>query len=136
MVFVAGGEWTLLNVAFPVSKVAGAAQLLIGVPCLLCLFARKSRPFGGLGLFLYSYMAGFALWLLCLTMLSVMWGNFWMVVGLVFAGIGVVPLAFFAVLFQAQWLLAGELLFGVVVVLACRIGGMAAMGSADASASD
>jgi hypothetical protein len=131
-VFVKGGEWTLLNVGLPVSRVAGAAQIVVGLPCLACLFARKSRPFGGLGLFLYSYIAGFALWLVCLTVLNIMWGPAWMVTGLFFAGVGVVPLTFIALLFSGEWLMIGELLLGVGIIIASRAGGLAAIGSADA----
>ena len=82
-------------------------------------------------MYLYSYVAGFAIWLICLATLSILWGNVWMIVGLFFAGVGVVPLACVALLFNGEWLLLGVLLIVLVIIFACRIGGIAAVGSAD-----
>jgi len=47
-------------------------------------------------------------------------GVFWIIVGLLFAGLGVIPIAMIAAALNAQWSIAGQMLLGVIVVLALR----------------
>jgi hypothetical protein len=92
--------------------------------CLLVLsplsIFRKLRPWTGLGLFLASFLFGTMLFAYsCLVVLQ-LWGVGGLVVGLLFAGVGVVPVAFLAALFHGEWALLGYVVLGTVVTYGTR----------------
>jgi hypothetical protein len=49
-----------------------------------------------------------------------LWGYGGLIVGLVFAGIGVVPVAFLATIFNGYWHQLGELVFATVLTFGTR----------------
>jgi hypothetical protein len=64
---------------------------------------RQSRPYGG-AVFLYSsYYMGLRCWWFCFILCYRVFGGVWLLLGLLLAGIGVVPLAFFGLIVKSFW---------------------------------
>ena len=94
--------------------------LLIGVPiCLLLLIAPKTRPYGGLGFVILSYPVGLWVWLACL-MYALSVSVFWAIIGILLAGIGVIPVTLVMTIVRGDWSNLGTLLINVVIVFALR----------------
>jgi hypothetical protein len=89
-----------------------------------CIF-RKTRPWAGLGFVLASYVFGTALWAFSCIVVVGHWGYVGLIVGLLFAGVGVLPVAFLASLFHAEWYVVLELTIGLVLTFFTRFVGLA-----------
>jgi len=102
MMFVKGGVWAgqkaypLLSV---VSKWAFVAAFAIFTPLG---FFKPTRTFGGMGIYITSYLLGLTLWVWSLILTYNLWGLFAVILGLFFAGVGIVPVAMLAALFNGQ----------------------------------
>src|SRR5437870_4460788 len=85
--------------------------VLVALVLLLLPLAgfRKTRGFSGLGIVLGSYVFGLTLWVWALLLTFQIWGWFAVVIGLLIAGIGIVPIAMLATLFSGEWSLLGQL---------------------------
>jgi hypothetical protein len=73
-----------------------AISIIILLP--LALF-HKTRGWSGVGLYIASYIFGLSLWVWSFLLVYQFWGILGIVIGLILAGIGVVPIAFLAILF-------------------------------------
>lgn len=91
--------------------------LLLFVPLALL---PATRGVSGNGLVIASHVFGLILWLWGMAITYQMWGLFWLVVGLGFFGVGVVPIAMIAVVFEGEWMALGNLSFLLVLTLASR----------------
>lgn len=106
---------------YPWTVQAAKIALFFVVPtCSVLAFFKKYRGLGGLGLALSSYVIGFSLWVWSLIVAYSLAGVFWIIVGLLFAGLGVIPIAIIAAALKAQWFIAGQMLLGVFIVLILR----------------
>jgi len=81
-------------------------------------FLRRTKAYARLGLLIVACTFGAILWLGSIELLYVAWGASAVFIGLCLLGIGVVPLAFLAALFTADW--SG--LFVLLVLLASAAG--------------
>ncbi len=96
-----------------------AGEALIAVNLLVLLlaaFARRVREGAGGLLFMSGWV-----WAIGLTVWSAVtiysgWGWFLTFIGLLLGGVGVVPVAFFCLLFSRNWAALGELLFQCALV--------------------
>ena len=88
-------QW-LINFAWIVL----AVNLLILLP--LSLF-RKTGIVGGIGMYISSYIFGLTLWFLGLLITYFTWGFLGVFIGLVMAGVGVVPVAMLATLLNGEF---------------------------------
>jgi len=97
----------------------------IGVVACVFLFLplsifRKTRSWGALGLYFTSYLFGAMLFAFsCLVVLQI-WCYVGLFIGLLLAGIGVVPVAFLAALFHAEWTLVFSVVGGAVLTYGTR----------------
>jgi len=97
---------------------AGELLIVVNVPMLLlAAFVKRFRGAAG-GLLLFSSIA----WALILTVWSTVvvysgWGGFLTVVGLLMGIVGIIPMAFLYLLFNAHWFDLMDLLFQVALVL-------------------
>ena len=101
---------------------------VLGINILIFLpmaFISGSRPWAGLGIFISSYVCGLTTWLMGLLFVWTLWGGFFVFVGIILGGIGVVFLAMLATLFEGMWIPLGMLVLGVVVTIGMRIVGWA-----------
>ena len=102
----------------------GAARIAFNI-CLfvllpMCIF-RKLRPWAGVG-FVYASLAfGILIWAVSCVYVVQVWGYGALVVGLLFAGVGVVPVALLAALVHGQWSNLLALFLGVVLTFGSRI---------------
>ena len=111
----------IVEVVLPISGwVSGIVLLLVPV-CLLLAIPRIIRGWAGLGITLSSYAVGISLWIWAFVIAYAMAGIFWVVVGLFFAGVGVIAVAVIASALRGEWLVFIQLVVGVVVVYVLRI---------------
>ena len=123
LMLLRGTPWISENF-YPWTVQAEKIALFFVVPtCSVLAFFRKGRSIGGLGLLLSSYIIGFSLWLWSLIVAYTLGGVFWMIVGLLFVGVGVIPIAIVAAALNAQWAVAGQMLISIIVVHTLRIVG-------------
>lgn len=92
----------------------------------------SSTPrFAGNGMVVASYVFGATLWVWSLLLTYTLWGTFGLILGLLFAGIGVVPLAMLATLLHAMWSQLGQLAAMLVLTLGVRAWGLFLLTKAD-----
>lgn len=116
-----GVGWIVENV-YPWTAFAASIAVFVVVPSSLSLsISRKSRVIGTFGLTISWCVIGLHLWVWSLIIAYTLAGVFWLIVGLLFAGIGVVPVAFIAALISREWSVAGEVLVAVVIVFAIQM---------------
>jgi hypothetical protein len=90
-------------------------DLLVLLPLSL---VRSIRPTTGSLISLSSLLFWFILELYSIGLVLELWGVFWLVIGILLAGVGAVPLAFLASLFRADW----DHFFMVIALLVVAIG--------------
>jgi hypothetical protein len=96
---------------FLISAVVFVLCLVVILP--LAIF-RPLRPWSGLAIYIASYLFGITCWFSGLLITWSTWGGIAVIIGLLFMGIGVVPIAIVASLFKAMW---GNLIFMIVMVV-------------------
>jgi hypothetical protein len=132
-----GGLLLLFFLMFPVALIFGAAEisiwalkwlpatfswtllvtLVLFVP--LAIFP-STRGASGNGIVIASYIFGTILWLWAMAITYSVWGMFALILGLMFFGVGVVPVAILAVIFEGEWMALGNLVFLFVLTFASR----------------
>ena len=80
--------------------------------------------FAGNGMFIASYVFGATLWVRSLLVTYTLWGGIGLAIGLFMAGVGVVPLALLATLFNGLWSTLGELVLGLILTIGVRVWGL------------
>ena len=114
MVWVSGKVLPWLETA---SRIAFDVCVFVLLP--LCIF-RKTRPWAGVAFVYASLLFGAMLFAYsCLFVFSV-WGFVGLIIGLIIAGVGVVPVALLAALLHAQWAVLLDLVFGIVLTFGTR----------------
>lgn len=88
----------------------------------------KVMPFAFQVFTISSYVYGSILWLLSLYISHKVFGVFWLVVGLLFAGVGVLPIAIFGVILKQWWPILFILLFLLTLTVITRILPIIALG--------
>jgi hypothetical protein len=86
----------------------------------LCIF-RKLRPYVGVAFAYASLVFGAMLWAYSCLFAFDVWGYGGLIIGLIFAGVGVVPVALLAALLHAQWWNLLDLVVGIVLAFGTRI---------------
>jgi len=119
--FIKGGLW-LSELLYPwlslISAIAFFVCILILLP--LAIF-RRTRAFSGLGLFVASYIFGASLWVWAFLLTYVLWGATALFIGLFLAGVGVVPIAMLATLFNGEWSILGQLVLLLIFTFGSRM---------------
>lgn len=124
LTFVKGGVWVGEKLYPGLSYVSGVALLLMVVVFAPLAAFPRTRAFAGLGIFAASYVFGLMLWIWSLVLTYKLWGIFAVILGLFFAGIGIVPVALLAVLFNGQWSTLSELILLMIFVPMSRSFGL------------
>ena len=111
--------FTLYALMQPIFGLAFLVVLFILIPLG---FVRKTRGFSATTLFIASYIFGATVWLFSVGIAFALLGWFWLIVGLLLAGVGVVAVAFFGALFNGEPGIAFMgILLPVVLTYGCRI---------------
>ncbi len=124
VVFIMGAVWAsehLLQPLIVIGWIALAVNILILLP--LSIF-RPLRGFTGSGMFLSSYIFGLVSWLLGFVLTYALWGLWAVVIGILFLGGGVVPIALLATLFKGLWEPFFTLIVLTVITFGSRVGGL------------
>jgi hypothetical protein len=116
---------------------------VVGITTAVCIFIlaplgifRATRGFAGIGLVGASWMLGAILWIYGAIATFIYWGLIGLIVGLVVAGIGVVPMGFLALALQSQWEWFWNLGILFISVIVSRIGGGFLIESAERKETD
>jgi hypothetical protein len=122
--FIKGGVW-FSERAYPwliaINAIAFVIILFVLLP--LSIF-RRTRAFGGGGIYISSFIFGLTLWVWCLLISYTLWGVGGVVAGILLGGIGVVPIAFLASLFHGLWSIAGQILLVTLITFGSRFLGI------------
>lgn len=97
---------------------------------LVLLIPKKSRVWGGTGIWLSSWPLGLALWIDCL-LYAFSVSAIWALAGLCLGGIGIVPIAAIMALVRGDWTNLGNLVVTCVIVMLLRYAGLWIMSRAE-----
>ena len=125
IMFFAGALWATAHLLLPLITIAWivlALDILIFLPLSM---VRSLRSWMGTFIFLSSFLFGIVLWLSSFITTLGAWVIGGVIVGLLFAGVGVVPMAGFILLIHGQWADLGTFIGMVVATLGARLGGFA-----------
>jgi hypothetical protein len=124
LVFVMGAAWASKNLLGPL-VVIGWVLLAINIVILLPLSIFKQlRGFAGGGIYFSSFVFGLVAWLIGFILTYSIWGAWAVVVGILFLGGGVVPIALLATAINGYWDPFFTLLVVTILTFAARIIGM------------
>ena len=119
--FFLGAAWVSAKV-FPLLIPAVFWTLAASVlACAAGALFRFARGVASIVLLFCSFVFGFVLWVWSFIVTYALWGVFGVVFGLFFAGIGIVPVAFLAILFHAKWSSLWDFLFMIAATLGSRL---------------
>lgn len=111
----------------PISWIGVAIVVIVLLP--MALF-KATRPAAGIGMYFSSYLFGLTTWFLGAAVTFVTWGWVGLIIGLIIAGIGVVPIGILAAFISLKEPILGfTLIVMVIIVIAIRMGGTALMAS-------
>lgn len=97
------------------------ASVLFFLVLLPFSFIRKTYKFVGTATFYFSYLSGFTLWFYSALVTYYFWGFFGLIVGLFLVGIGVLPIAIIASLFNGEWTILWNLFYLAALTYGSRI---------------
>jgi len=121
IVFLKGAVWISTTI-LPWISAVNAIGIVIGVVILVPLtLIKPTRVVGAFGLYIASYLYGATLWVWGCVITYVLWGLTGLVVGLVILGVGVVPIAIIACLFNGMWSLAIQLIVLFAITFGARM---------------
>jgi hypothetical protein len=119
--FFIKGSLSVSEVLYPWLSLISAIAFFICILLLLPLaIFQKTRAFSGLGLFIASHIFGAGLWVWAFLLTYSIWGATALFIGLFLAGIGVVPIAMLATLFNGEWSIFGQLVLLLVFTFGSR----------------
>jgi hypothetical protein len=102
-VFIKGSLWASENLLSPLIAVGWLALAVVVFVLLPLSLFRRLRPFTGTTIFLSSFIFGLIAWLLGFVLAYALWGVWAVIVGILFFGGGVVPIALLATLVNGLW---------------------------------
>lgn len=122
--FLFGAAWLSEKVLPVLNKIGAVTFLILLVVFVPLSFSRKFRPWCAPIFVYWSYFGGLLLWMLSLLVTLNFWGIMAVVIGLLFAGVGVFPVALLACIFNGAWGVFFGLLVNFAMVMSCRIYGL------------
>jgi len=124
LVFIMGAAWASKNLLGPLITI-GWVLLALNIVILLPLsIFKRLRGFTGGGIFFSSFLFGLVAWLLGFILTYSIWGAWAVVIGILFLGGGVVPVALLATAINGYWDPFFTLLTVTTLTFAARIIGM------------
>lgn len=129
--FILGGVWVskhLLPWLTVISFIVFAIVIFVLLPLAI---PRATRGFASVSILIASYIFGATLWMFGLLLTYFTWGIFAVIVGLVFLGIGVVPIAMLATLIKGMWGPFFTLVLLAIATYGCRVGAVSLAESVD-----
>ena len=124
VVFIFGSTWASSKLLPWFSVLTWAAFVLVVFVFLPLAIPRATRGFSSVALLISSYVFGATLWMESLLLTLFIWGLGAVVIGLIMAGIGIVPIAILATLLKGMWKPLIELVLLTIMTFASRIGAL------------
>lgn len=94
-------------------------------------FFKKTRLFSGILMLFLSYIFGIHLWIFSAIVTYFLWGGVALLIGIFLLGIGVLPFAILASLFDGEWIFFGSLVFMTILTYGNRILGIYLIGKSE-----
>ena len=116
---VSGGVGIVLKLE-PVVRFLQTAAFLALLPLIVLTLLPSTRGLAAIGLLGCSYVFGASAWMFSLVVAYTYWGSFAVVLGIFILGVGVVPIAALAALFNGAWVHLGSILLGVALAFGLR----------------
>ena len=129
--FILGGVWVskhLLPWLTVISFIVFAIVIFVLLPLAI---PRATRGFSSVSILIASYVFGATLWMFGLLLTYFTWGVVAVIIGLVFFGVGVVPIALLATLLKGMWGPFFTLVLLAIATYGCRIGALSLAESVD-----
>ena len=124
MLLIKGSVWVGVKV-LPWLSIIMLIVFVIDIFIILPLgLFRKTKRVSGTGLVLSSYVYGVTIWFWALLITYFTWGALAVFIGLVIAGIGVVPIALLATIIKGQWANSGQIILFIVLTFGSRALGL------------
>jgi hypothetical protein len=121
--FLYGSAW-LSDKVLPILNLIVAASFFILLLIVLPLsIFRKCRGWCAVAFIYWSYLCGLSLWMFSLLVTLNLWGLTAAIIGLLFMGIGVFPVALLACIFKGEWSILFQLLLQLALLIGCRLYG-------------
>jgi hypothetical protein len=102
-----------------VQALAGLSVVVLLPISLLLLVSRRTRGYGGVGIYFASFPVGLSLWVTCFVYAASV-SIFWTVAGVLLGGFGILPIAAIMTLIRRDWPSFGGIIGTVVVVFVLR----------------
>ncbi len=96
-------------------------SLLIFIPLL---FFKETRALSGSALFFVSWIFGATLWLFSFLVTYMLWDFLGVLIGLFIFGIGVIPVALVASLFNGEWMMIANIVYMIILTFGTRFLGL------------
>ena len=120
VVFILGSAWAAKHLLSPLIVIGWLAVALdVAILLPLSIFKRL-RGFTGSVIFISSYVFGLVTWLLGFVLTYSLWGVGAVIIGILFLGGGVVPMALLATMFKGLWDPFFTLLLLAIITFASR----------------
>jgi|GEM_PF-345232 len=124
IVLLKGGV-SLADKIFPYLVKISTWVLLVLIFVLIPMaYFKKTKAYAGVGLYITSYFFGFSMWMYSALVVYVSWGLFVMFIGLFLFGVGVLPIAILASIFNGEWSVLGQLIYLIGLTYGSRIIGL------------
>ena len=120
LLFVKGAVWASEEVWPLVPAVFGWTFTIAALLLVTTGPFRATRGFCAISLLLASFIFGAVLWVGALLLTLQYWGRAAVAIGLLIAGIGLVPMAFLASMFRGEWLDVGGLMVMILLTFGTR----------------
>lgn len=84
-------------------------------------FFRRTKSFSSYGLILASYIYGINLWCFSFLITLYYWGYLAVILGISIAGIGIIPIALLAVIFNGEWWNVKDMFILLILIIGSRL---------------
>lgn len=118
--FFVGAEWLSLHLLPWLLHACVFATAILFLILLPLSLIRRARNFTGVTILLISYLFGISVWMEGLLITLTTWGVVPVIIGLCFAGVGVVPIGMLAALFHGMWGPLLDLILLLALTFGCR----------------
>jgi hypothetical protein len=117
---IKGGAWVFANYYDLFQTINGWVWIIVLLLLVLSVIP-SIRIHTGLGIYYGTHIWGAFFWLFCLFVTYELWGLFGVLVGLVFAGVGVFATALIAVLLEGEGMVALMIALNLAIIYGVRM---------------
>lgn len=120
-IFIKGFVWFDDNAKPLINGILTILFYLILPASLILSIFKRVRGFGGIGVLVSSSLLIFNVWVWSLEIAYILAGKIWLIVGILFAGVGVIPIALVAAAISSQWLFVFSIVATLIIAWVVRI---------------